>query len=486
MDDLAYASALEQAAALRERRLSARELCEQAIRRIEHLDGAVNAVVVRDFDRARAAAEAADAALASGKGGPLAGVPMTVKESFNVAGLPTTWGFPAGKNWIADEDAVAVQRLKRSGAVILGKTNVPLALGDWQSSNAIYGTTGNPFDLGRSPGGSSGGAAAALAAGYVALELGSDIGGSLRVPAHFCGVFAHKPSPGLLPLRGHVPPGAPALPVAVDLAAIGPMARTATDLIAAFDLLAGPDDVEATAWRLELPPPRANGLGGFRILLLDSHPLLPSSASVRDALDRIGTGLSAAGARVLRASPLLPDLKLAARIYVQLLLSVFGADLPLDAYKAASAAAAAIPSDADTLDTARARGLAISHRDWIAADRIRTGLAARFRALFKEVDVVLTPVTPTPAFPHDHSPDQRSRVITIDNENWPYADQVVWPGLATLCGLPATAVPIGRSSEGLPIGMQVIGPCLEDRTPLALAALIEQSFGGFQPPPAYA
>jgi amidase len=212
MDDrLDYQSTTELVRALAARRISAVELLERAIARIEYYNPAINAVVVRDYVRARAAAIAADAALAQGERRPLLGIPMTVKESFNVAGLPITWGIPMFQYWRPNEDAVAVARLKAAGAIIIGKTNVPFALSDWQSYNDVYGTTNNPWDFGRSPGGSSGGSAASVAAGFVSLELGSDIAGSLRAPAHFCGVFAHKPSYGLVPLRGHSWPKSEAL-----------------------------------------------------------------------------------------------------------------------------------------------------------------------------------------------------------------------------------------------------------------------------------
>jgi amidase len=225
--------------ALARKHLSAVELLDQTIAAIEAGDARINAVVVRDFERARVAAAAADAAIGRGERGRLLGLPMTVKESFNVAGLPTTWGIAAARENIATEDAVAVQRLKAAGAVIIGKTNVPFNLADWQAHNDIYGTTSNPWDTSRTPGGSSGGSAAALAAGYVALEIGSDIGGSLRAPAHFCGVFSHKPSYALLPSRGHTPPGVEPLGDEPDLAVIGPLARSAGDLALALDILTG-------------------------------------------------------------------------------------------------------------------------------------------------------------------------------------------------------------------------------------------------------
>jgi amidase len=265
--ELDYRTSTELIALLAARKVSAVELFERSIVRIEARDKAINAVVVRDFERARDAAKAADAALARGERRPLLGVPITVKESYNVAGLPTTWGFPAGKDFRPKEDALSIRRLKAAGAVILGKTNVPLSLADWQSYNDIYGTTNNPWDTGRTPGGSSGGSAASLAAGYVSLELGSDIGGSLRVPAHYCGVFAHKPSLGLAPSRGQTPPNVPPLPFDNDLAVIGPMARSACELLLGLEVIAGPDEeVSATAYRLALPPARHESLEGFRVL----------------------------------------------------------------------------------------------------------------------------------------------------------------------------------------------------------------------------
>jgi len=482
--DTTYASARDQAAALAARRVSSAELVARAIARIESLDGRINAVVARDFDRARAAAAAADAAIARGERRPLLGVPMTVKEAFNVAGLPTTWGIPAFKDWQPAADAVIVARMKAAGAIVLGKTNVPFVLADWQSYNDVYGTTRNPWDLDRTPGGSSGGAAASLAAGYVALELGSDIGGSLRAPAHFCGVCSHKPSHGLVPSRGHTPPRVEPLPHEIDLAVVGPMARTAGDLGLALDLIAGPDEPEAVAYRLSLPAPRHRDLKAFRVLVVDTHPLLPTAAVIRTALDRLATRVGKTGAKVERSSPLLPDLAVNARTYSQLLASVFGADYPMNDYRTIQAAVASLPPDDTSLGAWRARGAVLSHRDWVAADRVRAGEMRRWRDLFREWDVVLTPVMPTLAFPHDHSTPMRARRIQIDGADYPYQDQLVWPGAPTTPGLPATVVPIDRSDAGLPIGVQIIGPYLEDRTPIAFAELIEREFGGFVPPPA--
>ncbi|MFG1791128.1 amidase [Nocardia sp. NPDC049149] len=484
MSGLEFATLRDQVAALRAKTISATELLELSIARIEKYDDKVNAVVVRDFDRARAVAAQADAALARGERAPLLGVPVAVKESFHVAGLPTTWGFPDAEGWQPDEDAVLVQRVKAAGAVVVGKTNVPRALHDWQSYNDIYGTTNNPWDLTRSPGGSSGGSSAALAAGYVALALGSDIGGSLRVPAHFCGIFAHKPSRTLLPGRGNTPPRTPTLPAPPDLPVVGPMTRTAADLTLATLLLAGPDEVEAVAYQLALRPPRGAELADFRVLVVDSHPLLPTSEVVRTGIDRIARGLEQAGATVARQSTLLPDLTLTAKTYLTLLSSQFSADTPAEAYRAAQATVAALPPEADSVEAVMSRGFVATHADWIRADRVRIGLADQWRRLCAEFDVVLCPISPTPAFPHDHS-EMSTRRLDIDGTAHPYGRHLVWASVATVLGLPSTAVPIGRSPDGLPYGMQIIGPYLEDHTTLRFAELIEQEFGGFTPPPGF-
>jgi amidase len=482
-DGQAYRTAGELARALAHRQISSRELVDGTIARIEAVDPKINAVVVRDFDRARAAADAADAALARGEQRPLLGLPMTVKEQFNIAGLPTTWGDPKFKGWQPEADALVVQRLRSAGAVILGKTNVPIRLGDWQSYNEIYGTTNNPWNLDRTPGGSSGGDAAALAAGFVPLEFGSDIGGSLRAPAHFCGVFSHKPSLDLVPQRGSGLPQAPAFPVRGDLSVIGPMARSAADLGLELAVVAGPDELaEGVGYKLALPPPRHDKLADFRVLVIDAHPLCPTAASVRAALDGLAERLDQLGCTILRQSATLPDLAETSRIYRELLTATFAADLPPEARERVEAAAKALSLDDQSLAASGLRGLTMSHAEWIGRSRIRGGLRLRWLALFQEVDVVLCPPMPTVAFPHDHSP-QFARQLDIDGTKVPYNDQSVWAGIATLNGLPATTAPIGRSDDGLPIGVQIVGSYLEDRTTITFAGLIEREFGGFTPPP---
>jgi amidase len=484
MGERSYLSATELVEAMAGGEVSAVELAEEAIERIERYDPTLNAVCVPDFERALDAARAADAARARGDARPLLGVPMTVKESFHVAGLPTTWGMPEFTDFVADEDAVAVERVKEAGAVVLGKTNVPLVLGDVQSYNAIYGTTGNPWDPERTPGGSSGGSSAALAAGYGALSIGSDIGGSLRNPAHYCGVYAHKPTLGLLPQRGHTPPGLPVLPIeSDDLAVIGPMARTASDLALLLDVLAEPDPLgTGIAYRLALPAARHSELADHRVLVVDSHPLIPTGSSVRTAIGNFADRLTEAGAKVVRDSPLLPDQADTARLFMHLLMSTLGARYPAEVYERALAEAARLDPADTSLRAERTRGTVLSHRDWRAADGRREVLRQRWSELFAEFDVVVYPVMPTPAFPHDHSP-MRGRTISIDGADHDYLDQIALAGVATVPGLPATALPIGRSDDGLPIGVQAIGPRYGDRTTIRFAELAEREFGGFTPPP---
>ncbi len=478
-----FQTAEELVAALRAGAVTSVELTDEAIAHIERDNKEINAICVPDFDRARDAARRADQARARGEGRPLLGIPVTVKESYNMVGLPTTWGMPQHASYLPAKDAVQVSRLKAAGAVVLGKTNVPLGLQDIQSFNDIYGTTNNPWDHDRTAGGSSGGSAAALASGFGALSIGSDLAGSLRTPAHFCGIYAHKPTLGLAATRGMVAPPAPALPVDLDLAVVGPMARTAPDLTLLLDVMAGPDPLTlGKAHHVALPPPRHERLAGFRVLVLDEHPLIPTGSAVRAGVHGVADALAEAGARVERHTPLLPDLTEAATLYMQLLISGSVARFPIESYEQLRTRVAGLSADDQSLDATRLRAMVFSHRDWIEANNRRELHRHGWRQLFAEFDAVVCPITPTPAFPHDHNPNPLERRIDIDGVEYPYFDQLVWAGLATMPGLPATAVPAGRSPDGLPVGVQLIGPMFEDRTPLRLAELLEQKSGGFQAP----
>jgi amidase len=450
--DYATATAGSLARALAARQMSAAELCDEAISAIEAKDGPINAVVVRDFDRAREAAKGADAALARGESRPLLGVPMTVKDSHHVAGLPTTWGLEPFKDWRASADSTGVVRLKGAGAVVLGKTNIPPNLGDWQANNPIYGRTNNPHDLGRSPGGSSGGGAAALAAGMIPLEFGSDIGGSIRVPAHFCGVFGHKPTFDLIPQTGHAPPGFEGPSQGVEFGVIGPLARTAADLQLAMNVLAGPERDLARGYALNLPPPRGETLADYRVLVLTAHPLAAVDDEVLAPLETLAGRLEGLGAEVSRASPLLPDFAAAQPTYLAVLGAIMGRGRP--------------GAEPEMNTFAYMNGLD-------AIERARTEWAE----LFAEFDVVLAPPFGTAAFPHTDEQQWDKRTLTINGQPTPYGAQIGWAGIATFPGLPSTCAPIGKSRGGLPVGVQIIGPRFEDRTTIAFAGLVEREFG---------
>jgi amidase len=473
-----YRTVGELTALLERGEVSAVELAEDTIARIERLDPEINAVVVQDFDRALAAARDADAARARGESRPLLGIPITVKESFNVAGLPTTWGIAPFAGYMPTEDALAVARLKAAGAVILGKTNVPVALADLQTYNPIYGTTNNPWDTSLTPGGSSGGSAAALAAGFGAASIGSDIAGSLRIPAHFTGVYAHKSSFGVLSSRGHIAPSTAPLDYTRDLTVIGPMARSAQDLAVVFNVLDGADDEKIRLVRRNA----VADLRGLRVLILEDHPLIPTSDDVRAALAELAEKLRADGVLVSRRSDLLPDPVEAARVYMRLLLASIAAAYPPPMYEQARLAAAALDPDDRSLAAERARGAVLSYRDWIEADAIRVRHREAWAGLFTDFDVVICPASPTTAFPHYQSADQWTRSILINGESHSYPDQLVWAGIASATGLPATVAPIARSGRRLPIGAQIIGPMREDLATIRVAELLEQHYGGFAAP----
>jgi amidase len=456
-DPLAGASAADTAAAVRAGSVTALEATEAAVARIEALDGPINAVVVRDFDRARDQARRVDAALANGANLRLAGVPMTVKETFNVAGLPTTFGLESGRDYRPDEDAAAVRLLKDAGAVILGKTNVPAGLTDYQTVNPVYGRTSNPHDLSRSAGGSSGGSAAALAAGMVPLELGSDAGGSIRVPASFCGVYGHLSSFGVIPLEGFGPVGGGVfLPRAGRAwAAAGPMARTPADLALALGVLAAPEGRDATAYSIGLPPPRHERLSAYRVLVMTDHPSAAVDSEIVAAIDDLAGRLERTGTEVSRNTALLPS-PAESQALVETFAWVYRSGMDPDAP----------PPRAGV-------------KDFYDCLYAQEAMRRRWDAFFEAFDVVIAPCYATPAFPHFEDADPwpgLNRTLRIDGRDVPFAPQNAWPLYAGMPQLPATAVPIGRTRTGLPIGAQLIGPFLEDMTPIGFAALLAAEF----------
>lgn len=477
-----FGSATQLARAVRTGAVSAVELLEAYLQRVDLLNPAINAVVVDDRTSARRQARAADRALAKGaKVGPLHGVPITVKESFNLVGTPTTWGYPELAENIAATDAVVVQRLRAAGAVIFGKTNVPISLADFQSYNAVYGTTNNPWDHSRVPGGSSGGSAAATAAGLSGLEYGSDIGGSIRTPAAYCGVYGHKPTYGIVPKRGQtvddrfVSEG--------DISVVGPIARSAADLALALDITAGPDELQAPGWKLQLPK-APTSLKGLRVAVwLDEPDLSPVDAEVRERIEAAATALRKAGAKVHHTAR--PDFDPAAahETYQRLLMALMAP--PGAAYYELVAKASALdPSDLSPY-AQQLRWSTMSFRELATTANRRDHLRWAWKRFFQDFDVLLAPITPTAAFPHDQSEPMGRRTLMVNGREVPYFAQLFWAGLAVASYLPATSTPIGRTPSGLPVGMQIIGAEMTDRTTIWTAGQLARLIGGFTPPPGY-
>lgn len=464
---------LDQADAIKDRRVSSVELVLDAIKRIEQHDRMVNAVVTRDFDRALSAAADADSKVSKGLAvGAFHGVPMTVKECFHLAGMTTTFGKTEFANNIAIEDAESVKRMKHAGAIVLGKTNVPTDLADCQTYNRLYGTTANPHNLERTPGGSSGGAAAALAAGYVAIELGSDLAGSIRTPSHFCGVFGHKSSYGVIPQTGHSLLNGPRFDA--DLAVIGPMARTARDLTQAFEVLTTPAS-SVDPWKLELPRFERQSLREFRIGVIDNHPACPVSHETRKSIDDLVERLAAEGSSIVKSPAIGIDLQAAHRDFMVMYRSVGLSNMPeQQRIQLANEVSCFDIQDASFAASTR-RAAALRHIDWLALANMREILRLKWKEFFRTIDVLICPAHSTTAFPHDHSEPREGRIIDVDGGAQPYNSYLFWVGIAGLCGLPSTVVPLSRDGDGLPIGVQLIGNRYNDYLTLAFAELLEKA-----------
>ena len=411
---------------------------------------------------------------------------MTIKDSFEVVGMPATCGVPELAQHRPQANALAVQRLVDAGAVVFGKTNLPIWASDLQSYNAVYGTTNNPWDLGRTPGGSSGGAAAAVAAGLSPIELGSDIGGSIRTPAHFCGLFGHKTTWDTVPMIGHLPPppGVPYTPT--DMGVAGPLARTADDLELVTKIIVGPAPGEAPAYSLNLPPARTTELGRFRVAAWLDDPALPVDSVVRARLEAACDALERAGCTVDRRARPAIDARRAFNVYLMLLYGVLGAGMPPEVVTNAAERLKGVDPKDPSPAVATLRGLTLSHRDWIMLHAERTALRAAWAAFFESHDVLLCPAAPVPAFPHDQNPDFAARRLVVDGRELPYMDAgLSWAGLIGMVWLPSTVAPVGRTAQGLPVGMQIVGPHLGDLTTIAFARHVEAVLGGFEAPPGY-
>lgn len=478
--DLDFVSALDAAAAIRKKRISSVELTKRMLARIERYNPKLDAFVYVTKDRALLEARKADEAVSQGEPlGVFGGVPFAIKESFAVQAEPDTWGIPEFRNTKAPADSAAVERFESGGAVLTGGTNVPLNLMDWQSYNAIYGTANNPWDLSRTPGGSSGGSAAALAAGLTYISAGSDIGGSLRLPAMFCGVYSHKPTIDLVPTRGQVPGGASGLHgFSNGLGVAGPMARSARDLMAALALLGGPDGYDEKAWTWKMPAPRQRRLKDFRVGFVIDDPLAPLTSEVKPVVERALAALEHAGLQLRPGWP--AGYKLNQAAYTdQFLLSAFTFTQESAEQQAEDRKLFANGG------SGWADGALASYDRWLKQRFQQLAYRRMWQDYFQEVDVFLMPAAFSVAFRHIHEGDFNTRSVDTPGGKRPYMDFMPWIVTPTLTGCPSTTAPIGLSETGLPVAIQVMGPFCEDASPIEFAALLADEIGGFAAPPGY-
>lgn len=478
--NLLFSSAIEIAASIRSGSISAAEMLELQFSHVDAVNPIINGIIWQDREGARAQAKRLDEEAAQGRfRGPLHGVPITVKEAFDLVGSPSTWGYPEWQDNFPSRDSQVVERYRRAGANVFGKTNVPKALYEWQSFNAIYGTTNNPWDLERTPGGSSGGSAAALASGMTALEAGSDIGSSIRNPAHYCGVFGLKPSWGVVPLQGHLPRDWLA---EIDIAVTGPMARSAGDLSLAFEILGGADCFLHPAWSVDCPDDERDRISQFKIAVKLGDSESPVDQPYLDVLATFATQLSEAGAQVsLEAQPAVDS---AAHFdnYLTLLgaaLSAGSSDADTEALRE-SVRALADPA-IERVTAPRIAGMELRHRDWLAEDNRRRQSRTRFDAFFEDWDLLIVPVCASAAFPHDHAGERHTRYIPVNGKPQPEMLQLFWSGYSGVVGLPSVVGPAGFVGK-LPVGYQAIAGFGRDRTALAFARAVECELEGFVPP----
>ena len=485
-----YLSAKQLVQGIKKGEISSRELLETYIARNQEKNPTINAVVATDLEAARERADAADKATAKGESwGPLHGLPVTIKDTYEVPGMPCTAGSPSLRDHRAKKPAVAIEHMLDAGAIVWGKTNVPLFASDLQSFNKVYGTTHNPWNLAHTPGGSSGGAAAALAAGFTALELGSDIGGSIRIPSHFCGVYGHKVTHGIISLRGHIP-GPPGTLGEPKLAVAGPMARTAEDLQLLLDVVAGPSPLQQPGWQLKLPAPTQKKIEDFRVLLWIEDPLCPIEQQMSSLYLQLKSALESAGAQVTVGTPLGMGLENFYPTYMNLMGSIIGASQKKLERRVMGLAAPLWNRVGGYFDLPKhfdhfLEGAAQSHVDWLRMDERSRRIKQKFLPVFDQYDVILAPPAATTAVKHQHQPEMPLRKIFINGEKRNYADLLMWISPATLMGLPVTCAPIGKTTAGMPVNVQIMGAPFQDKTTIKFAALMAKVMGGFTVPPGY-
>ncbi len=481
--DPSFGAAHEAANALREGSISAIELVEHIFARIQQYNSKINAFITLNEEGARRRAKLADDALAQRKSwGPLHGVPVLIKDTFATAGLRTTSGSKQLERYLPTEDAIAAARLKEAGAIVVGKTNMPEFASDMQSYNELAGTANNPWGLERTPGGSTGGGAAALAAGFGFMELGSDIGGSIRIPCHFCGIYGHKPSLNLVSLIGHIPPLPGELRPLPDLGVAGPMARDARDLQLELDVIAGPAPEEARAYRWTVPAARRTSLSDYRIGYVLDDPFCPLSSEVRELLEAAIVSLRAAGAVLTEGWPQDYEPGKAFDLYLMLLAAAFSEAITAEERELMKDN---IKAPWGNYAQGWLHGSDMFHAEWLTRSGQRLRLRAIWQHYFQRYDAFLMPVNFLPAFAHNQELSFFQRILATSDGSRQYGDMLRWISPATLTGCPATVIPIGRTASGLPVGLQIMGPFLEDATPLDLAEHFGRVLGGFSPPPGF-
>jgi amidase len=479
-----FRSAKELAADIRRKKIGCLELLDLYLSRVDKYNPALNAIIATDVEGARKRARAADRALARKQvWGPLHGVPMTIKESYDVVGMPTTWGVPELKDNLPPRNALAVDRLLDAGVVLFGKTNVPIYLADYQSYNAIYGTTNNPWDVSRAPGGSSGGSAAAIAAGLCGIEAGSDIGSSIRNPAHYCGVYGHKPTFGIVPPRGQALPGRLAQG---DISVVGPLGRSAEDLEIGLGIMAGPDEIDAVGYKLALPAPRQKALRDFKVAVMLTDPNSEVDDEVQARVQAVADFLVKKRAKVSGNAKPDIDTREAQRTYIHLLRAATSGRQTQDEFDKNLAAARSVGTGDESYYARMLRGNTSSHRDWLAANETRHKMRWKWAEFFKAYDLLLCPAAASAAFPHDQQGERWERSIEVNGRRAPATDQLFWAGYSGMAYLPSTVAPAGFTKAGLPVGVQIIGAQYADRACIQMARLLEREYQGFVPPPNYA
>lgn len=481
--DMTLRSAGEQAAAIAAKQISARELLDAVIRRYEQHNPTLNAVIFTQLDEAAALAQRADDLTASGESlGALHGVPMTIKETWDWIGSPSTSGHTELIDWRPERNCEAVDRLLNAGAVIYGKTNIPVSMADWQTFNPVYGTTSNPWNPELIPGGSSGGAAAAVAAGMSAVELGSDIGASIRNPAHYCGVFGHKPTYGLVPIAGH---GSPGNPAELDIGVGGPLARYASDLELALDVVAGAGGLDAIGWDLNLPSPRKTDPTQMRAAVMLESPCVVQDSELTDQLAGTVEALASLGVQIdYDARPDI-DIERSHEVYIMLLRAATGTEYPADAYADQQLHAERYANGDRDNRALFGQAVTMSHWQWGAFHREREHERLAWAAFFDDYDFMLCPTAASAAYPHDQAGERVDRTIPINGGQESTIDQLFWAGWSCGVLLPGTVAPAGLTASGLPCGLQIVAGHLRDREAIALAGLMERELGGYCVPPGY-